>query len=307
MTPAEELLMRIPADAVLAVGTFDGVHLGHQTLLREMRAFARAAGRPAAILTFSPDPQSFFHPERAPGRICDTVSLTALLTPQADPGCLFLHPFTDAFAQQTAQAFADALRGRTLFCGADWRFGAGAQGDPDFLRARGQEVHVVPYATCAAGERISSTRIRAALAAGDLETVSALLGREWSFTQTVIRGRGLAGPGFNVPTANLTFSGRTGEKLAAPAFGVYCAGAVRAADPERRFRAVVNLGTAPTVKDAPHPLAEAHLLDFSGDLYGEELTLSFPRNRLRAEQTFPSLDALRQQILSDIQACREER
>lgn len=305
MTPADGLAATIPADAVLAVGTFDGVHAGHQQLLREMRAFARAAGRPAAILTFSPDPLTFLKPDLAPGRICDTAALTALLTPQADPACLVLQPFTADLARLSAEAFADALRGRTLFCGADWRFGAGAAGDPDFLRERGLEVHVVPYATCAAGERISSTRIRAALAAGDFETVTSLLGRPWSFTQVVTRGRGLAGPAFNVPTANLDFTGRAGETLAAPAFGVYCAEAVRAAEPDRRYRAVVNLGTAPTIKDAPHPLAEAHLLDFTGELYGEEVTLSFPRNRLRAEQTFPSLDCLRQQILADIQACRE--
>lgn len=306
MTPADACLAAIPADAVLAVGTFDGVHPGHQRLLREMGGYARATGRPAAILTFSPDPLTFLHPDSASGRLCDTGALTALLAPWADPGCLFLQPFTADFARLTADAFADALRGRTLFCGADWRFGAGAAGDPDFLRARGQEVRVVPYATCPAGGRISSTRIRAALAAGDLEEVSVLLGRDWSFTQTVTRGRGLAGPAFNVPTANLDFTGRAGERLAAPAPGVYCARAVRAAAPGRVYRAVVNLGTAPTVKAAPHPLAEAHLLDFDGNLYGEELTLTFPSNRLRAERAFPSLDALRQQILADIRACRED-
>lgn len=303
MSSADALLNRIPANAVLAVGTFDGVHLGHQKLLREMQAFARATNRPAAILTFSPDPVTFLKPKQAPGRICDTATLTQLLSAWVEPDHLFIQPFSAEFAQVSAEAFADALRGKTLFCGADWRFGAGAVGDPDFLRARGQEVHVIPYATLD-GERISSTRIRSALADGAFEEVSAMLGRDWSFAQVVSHGRGLAGPTFQVPTANLDFVGLAGEKLAAPAFGVYCAEAVRAAEPGRVYRAVVNLGTAPTVKAATHPLAEAHLLDFSADLYGEEVTLSFHHNRIRAEQTFPSLDHLHQQILADIQSCR---
>ena len=301
MEPAPvETLDALPPGAVVAVGTFDGVHLGHRALLRAMADFAAAAGRPAWVLTFAGSPLSLLDPAHAPGLLMDREAILRQLRLAVPDAHVVVQPFDAAFAALPAEAFAAALRGAAVFCGEDWRFGAGAQGNPDFLRARGFDVHVVPYAHWR-GERVSSTRIRGALAAGALDEAAAMLGRPWAFTGRVVHGRGLAGPTFGIPTANLPYVGRAGERMAPLARGVYRAEAILH---EISWPALVNFGVAPSVKGEPEPLFEAHLLGAEIDLYDANLTLSFDAPLIRPERKFPSLDALRAQIHADLEACQ---
>lgn len=287
----------LPPRAAVAVGSFDGVHVGHQALLRAMLAFAEASGRPACVLTFEGSPRDFLDPSHAPGHILTPGSQArALLDFTAGKATLLRLRFDATLAAMPAADFADRLRGASLFCGADWRFGKGAEGSPAFLRTRGFDVHVIPYAQWA-GARVSSTRIRAALAEGRMDAAAAMLGAPWRFTGTVAHGRGLAGPTFGVPTLNIPY----GPSMAPLAHGVYRAQAALA--DHGTWPALVNFGTAPSVKGEPEPLFEAHLVGASGDFYGATVTLSFASPRLRPERRFPSLDALRAQIHADLAAC----
>lgn len=289
----------LPANAALAVGSFDGFHLGHQALLREMLAYARATGRAACVLTFGQLPLTLLDPAHDPGRIVDDARNLELLRAALSEGeaRLIQQPFTPAFAALPAADFIRLLRGATLFCGEDWRFGAGASGSPETARAAGLEVHIVPYAQWQ-GERVSSTRIRAALQAGEPAAVAAMLGRPWDFCGTVVRGRGLAGASLGFPTLNLPYRGRDGERLVPLARGVYCAQATLGTETRP---ALVNFGVAPTLKTEAAPLFEAHLPGWSGDAYGREVTLTFTHSRLRAERPFAGLEALKAQIAADLE------
>ena len=297
---ADDPLCALPPDAVLAVGAFDGLHLGHQTLIADTLALARAESRPPAILTFTGSPRALLDPLHAPGALFDRRAAQARLHDLAPDATLIFQPFTPAFAAIPAEVFARRLRGATVFCGEDWRFGARAEGTPERLRAWGHDVRVVPYAQWR-GARISSTRIRADLAEGRPDAAAAMLGRPWAFTGRVVRGRGLAGPTFGVPTLNVPYVGRDGERMAPLAHGVYRAVAQIGRD---RWPALLNFGVAPSVKGLAAPLFEAHLIGASGDFYGAEVTLRLADARLRPERKFPSLDALRAQIQADLAACR---
>ena len=301
--PLADTLDALPENAALAVGAFDGLHLGHQALLNAMQAFATATGRPACILTFGQLPLTLLDPTHAPGRIYDDAHLLTLLATRTPAPTLLIHqPFTPAFAALSPEAFARKLRGATLFCGEDWRFGAGAQGTPDFLAARGFAIHRIPYARWQ-NQRISSTRIRAALAQGDLPAVAAMLGRPWAFTGTIIHGRGLAGPTLGTPTLNIPYIGRNGEHLAPLARGVYRATAHIG---PHQWRACLNFGTAPTLKNEPSPLLEAHLLGANGNFYNQTVTLTLAHARLRPERHFPTLGDLQKQIAADLAAIQAE-
>lgn len=299
-------LDELPERAVLAVGTFDGVHLGHQRLLSEMRAFAATSGRPAWVLTFTGHPLQLLDPEHVPGRIQDELSLVSHVSTFVDD--LILQPFTPDFGHLSASAFAERLRTCTVFCGDDWRFGFKAEGSPDFLKALGIDVRVVPYADYR-GERISSSRIRAAMAEGQMDEVAQMLGRTWEFCGQVVHGRGLAGPTFGVPTLNLPYlpASLTGitVPLAPLKRGVYRATAyvLPPQGAPERFPAVANFGVAPSVKQEPEPLFEVHLLGAEGDFYGWDALVQIDTPILRSEQHFDSLEALKAQILQDREAC----
>ncbi len=307
--PPVHALDALPPHATVAVGSFDGVHLGHRALLGEMLAFAEATGRPAAVLTFEAgSPRDFLDPSHAPGHIYDASRQTHWLRELTRERALIVRlRFDAALAAMPAAAFAGRLRGATHFCGEDWCFGKGAEGSPDFLRARGFDVRVVPYVQWA-GARVSSTRIRAALAEGRMEAAAAMLGTPWAFTGTVVRGRGLAGPTFGVPTLNIPYRGRETVRMAPLARGVYRARATLATCGGGRgvWPALVNFGTAPSVKGEAEPLFEAHLLGASGDFYGATATLCFDASLLRPERRFPSFEALRRQIHADLAACGGE-
>ncbi len=284
----------LPERAALAVGTFDGVHLGHQKLLAAMLEVAQATHRTPCVLTFSNSPAAFFRPETAPGRIMDNATLLARLSDLLPEGILLNLPFDAAFAQRSAADFIAALKGATVFCGEDWRFGKAAEGRPSDL----PDVHIVPYAELN-GTRVSSTRIRAAMARGAMDDVAALLGRPWSFTGTVVHGRGLAGTTFGVPTLNIPYP----AERAPLARGVYKAQAELCG---RKTTALLNFGIAPSIKGEASPLFEAHLLDMDGDFYGAEVTLTLDRPLLRAEEKFATLDALTAQILRDLARVRSD-
>ncbi len=281
-------LEALPECAALAVGTFDGVHLGHQKLLRAMQDFARAHNRTACILTFSNPPATFFNPDTAPGRIYTHAAQLARFGEIVPDALILSLPFDETFAQRSAADFTVALKGATVFCGEDWRFGKGAEGSPATL----PDVHVVPYAELA-GARVSSTRIRGAMTRGAMDEVAALLGVPWTFTGTVVHGRGLAGKTFGVPTLNIPYP----PEMTPLARGAYRAWATIN---NIGYTALLNFGVAPSIKGEPFPLFEAHLLNTDDDFYGAEVTLSLKTPLLRPEEKFDSLDTLKAQILRDL-------
>ena len=295
---APRTLADLPPRAALAVGAFDGLHLGHQAILLAMRRHANAHGLPPAILSFERLPAAALDPGRAPGRIQDLDAFNEACRPYAPGGPLLL-PFSPELANLSAEDFARRLQGFTLFCGQDWRFGRGAQGTPALLQSLGIPVHIQPDALWRS-RRIASTRIRAALLEGRLDDAAAMLGRPWSFTGAVAHGRHLAATALGLPTLNLPYAGRRGETLAPLARGVYRA--LAALPDGSRHPALVNFGTAPTLKDEAVPLLEAHLPGFSGDLYGQTVTLFFDAPMLRPERRFPSLNALKAQLHADLAA-----
>jgi riboflavin kinase/FMN adenylyltransferase len=290
-----------PRPAV-AVGTFDGVHRGHQALLSAARDQAgRRHGR-VVVLTFEPHPARVVSPERAPSRLM-TLEQKAEMLEASGVDVLAVLPFTHALAEKSADEFArlvlrDCLRAEEVVVGQNFRFGRGrAGGFPDLERLGAelgfQSLGVPPVLH--EGQPVSSTRIRDALAGGDVAGAAALLGRPYFIDGEVVRGDG-RGRSIGVPTANL----RT-ENETLPAGGVYaCRCRLAPGEPSRP--AVANLGRRPTFGGGD-PTVEAHLLDFDGDLYGRRVRLEFAF-RLRPERTFAGPSDLREQIGRDIEDAR---
>ncbi len=285
--------------ATVALGNFDGVHLGHAAVLRA--AHAARPDSPLAVLTFEPHPREFFRPQDPPFRLTLSAERAAAL---ASLGVEILYelPFDDAFSHLTgAQFCADVLNGGLgaahLACGADFAFGHRRSGDLALLAAQaeafGVGLSVVPPVADVQGP-ISSTRIRRLLQDGYPERAAALLGRPHAIRGEVLHGDA-KGRTIGFPTANI----RLGQHLE-PARGVY---AITARLPGGDMvRGVANIGQRPTVGGTQSRL-EAHLFDFAGDLYGQDLTISL-HHFLRAEQKFPDFQALKAQILLDADAAR---
>ena len=278
--------MRSATRRGLAVGFFDGVHLGHQAIL----------GRAAAALTFSSHPLELLAPERAPRLLMGLDDRIAAIR-ACGVGRVVVMDFTRELAAMPAEAFADALpeEGKSggVLCGDNWRFGAGGRGDAAFLRARGVAVEVVPYASWR-GERISSTRVRAALEAGGMGDAAAMLGRPWSARGEVFAGKGL-GSRIGFPTVNVRLAGLQ-LRLRRGVYAVEACGR----------RGVANYGVAPTMGEGawPEPVLEVH---FPGcgpapsPAAGESLSVAFLRF-LRPEMRFRSVDELRRRIAADCEA-----
>jgi riboflavin kinase/FMN adenylyltransferase len=289
--------LRSPA---VTVGNFDGVHLGHQALLREARECARRWGGDSVVFTFRPHPVKLLAPDLAPPLI-SPYEVKLDLIARCGIDVVIEEPFTRELAEMPPREFAErilvrAIGARVVIVGHDFTFGRGRSGNVETLAALGWELgfEVRPIPAVTAGDLIaSSTKVREFILEGRVRGAAIILGREFSLTGTVVRGveRGRT---LGIPTANL----RTDHELL-PKPGVYaCQAFVRGG----RHPAVVNIGYAPTFEGKELTI-EAHLLDFSADIYGEEMTLQF-RKRLRDERTFPSAEALKQQIARDIEEAR---
>jgi len=285
--------------ATIALGNFDGVHLGHAAVLRA--AHAARPDRPLAVLTFEPHPREFFRPQDPPFRLTLAPERAASL---AALGVVHLYelPFDSAFSHLTAEQFvADvlhrALGAANLACGADFAFGHRRGGDISFLAARAEALGIgltiVPPVADSQGP-ISSTRIRRLLQDGYPERAARLLGRPYAIRGEVMHGDA-RGRTIGFPTANIYL-----KQHVEPARGVY---AVTARLPDgEEVKGVANIGLRPTVGGAESRL-EAHLFDFVGDLYGAELTVAL-RSFIREEKKFESFEALKTQILADAAQAR---
>jgi riboflavin kinase / FMN adenylyltransferase len=286
----------------LAIGVFDGVHLGHQQIIRQTIADARQHEGIALVVTFDRHPNVIVAPDHVPSLIySQPQKLRTIESLGAD--ALLIVRFDKAFSQQTGEEFIRGLardlgRIQSICVGADFVFGHRRSGNVALLKALGQQlnfqVHGLP-AIALNGQTVSSTRIREAIRAGGLDAASQMLGRAYSIAGKVVRGDEL-GHKLGYPTANLDTTG-----LLLPPNGVYAAhGGLRG----RNHRAVLNIGVRPTIQDStPGPRVEVHLLDFSGELYGEEMEVTFVA-KLRDEKKFNSLDELKAQIARDVAEAR---
>ena len=290
-----------PAYPVLTIGVFDGMHRGHQRIFE--RLFEVAAGRPAAAITFDPHPRAVLGPPK-PHRLLSPLDERLALFAQWPLAAAVVLRFDRAIASLSyvefvREALVRQLGARHLVIGFDTRLGNDRAGTPERLIELGAQLgyaveRVEPVAVD--GEVVSSTAIRHALDAGDVEVAARALGRPYRIAGTVVRGRG-RGRGLGIPTANLEVPV---EKLV-PANGVYAA---RARVAGANWAAAVNIGVAPTFAGEGGRSVEAHLLDFDAPIYGEHLELDL-RARLRAERRFPDAAALVAQIGADIAAVRQ--
>jgi riboflavin kinase/FMN adenylyltransferase len=290
------------APVALAVGSFDGVHLGHQAMLAQVLEAARSRGLAPAALTFEPLPREFFAPGEAPARISSLQEKLALLSAAGIRQAL-VERFDARFAAITAEEFeariATTYNARFVMVGPDFRYGAKRRGDPASFAAagarHGYEVRVLPVVGLG-GARVSSTRVREALAHADFEEAARLLGRRYAICGRVVHGA-KRGRGMGFPTANV--------RLARPRpalqgiFAVRCSGVAT-----RGLEGVASLGWNPAVRSTGPATLEAFLFDFSGDLYGRRISLEFVK-KLRDEAHFASLDELAAQIRRDCDAARE--
>lgn len=285
----------------LALGVFDGVHLGHQEVIARAVRAANQRGGMAGLLTFHPHPCQAVRPDKAPPPLMATLSHKERIV--AGLGIRLFVPlhFDAQFAEMEAKDFLMALTAspvRTIAVGEDWRFGRDRTGDVAMLEreavGRGFQLETVAPVMFQ-GERISSTRIRQAIRDGNLDVASQMLGRPYSICGEVLYGNQL-GRSIGFPTANVF----TGNAQLPPA-GVWVVRATVVED-GRTWDGIANLGSRPTVGGGPQQL-EVHLLDFSNDLYGGNLDVQFVKY-LRSEERFPSLEALRKQIESDAISAR---
>jgi riboflavin kinase / FMN adenylyltransferase len=285
----------------LALGVFDGVHVGHQAVIARAVDAVEKDGGLAGVLTFDPHPIRVIAPQKAPNSLLETLEHKARAAADYGVGLFIPLHFDLEVAKMEASEFLDRLMispVRTLAVGEDWRFGHNRSGDVNFLAAeavkRGFTLEAVPP-VMHDGERVSSTRIRQAIRDGNLAAAAHMLGRAYIVCGIVVEGRKL-GRTIGFPTANLA----TGDAQLPPD-GVW---AVRVGHPDGSVSpGVANLGMRPTVDGESRKL-EVHLFDFSGDLYGQELEVRF-ENHLRPEIKFSSLDALRIQIQQDAGDARQ--
>lgn len=287
----------LPSPTVVAIGNFDGVHLGHAALLARLVAHARRLGLPPTVLTFEPHPREFFSPQQAPARLSTLHEKLAMLAEHGVEQVLLCR-FNERFASLSAEAFLEqvlggCLQARQVLVGDDFRFGRGRQGDFSLLQAFGAQqgfgVASLP-SVMVAGERASSSGVRDALARGDMAHAASLLGRPYMMDGRVVHGDKI-GRQLGFATANIRVKHNPLPMTGVFAVEVGVAGG-------GVLTGVANLGIRPTV-GGTRPLLEVHLFDFSGDLYGRHLSVRFV-HRLRAEQRFPDFAALKAQIACDV-------
>jgi riboflavin kinase / FMN adenylyltransferase len=284
----------------LAIGVFDGVHLGHQQIIRQTLTDARQHDGLALVVTFDRHPNTIVAPDHAPPLIYPLPQKIRTIE-SLGTDALLLIEFNRAFSEQSGDIFVRSLardlgRIQSICVGADFVFGHKRSGNVGLLRRLGADLGFLVHDMAALaldGEAVSSTRIRAAIRGADFDSASQMLGRPYAITGTVVVGDQL-GRQLGFPTANLDVQG-----LVLPPNGVYSA-CVTAHGTSKH--AVLNIGTRPTIQTGKNEQRfEVHLLDFVGDLYGAELEVEFV-TKLRDEINFPSLDALRTQIALDLKA-----
>jgi riboflavin kinase/FMN adenylyltransferase len=288
--------------AAIAIGNFDGVHLGHRALIARARELAAARDALAVAMTFDPHPSTLLAPARAP-QLLTSIERRIELLAEAGVDAVVVEPFTRELAGVSPEAFVDgvvilALHARAIIVGYDFRFGQGRTGTVEALRAHGShagiEVAIVPAVTVD-GEIAASTKIRGHLRAGQLARAERMLGRPWDVDGAVVHGaeRGRA---IGVPTANIA-----PEVELAIAPGIYAVTLSVEGGPA--MPAVASLGTNPTFVDDGGLVLEVHVLDWTGDLYDRRVRTTFIA-RLRDEQKFDSVEALVSQIQRDIAEAR---
>lgn len=295
-------LATVSGPVYLAIGVFDGVHLGHRSVLLRALADARAGDGSAVAVTFEPHPAKILRPASAPRLLTASGHKVSLIRALGVEFVLVI-PFTAQFAATPPEDFVLQLHAacrplREICVGHEWSFGRGRAGDLEMLRQMGDRLgfdEVGVPAVQVDGEIVSSTAIRGAVESGDLARACLLLGRDYSILGTVVRGDQL-GRSLGFPTANLSAHN---EQF--PPNGVYAVTAQWRGQP---LKGVANLGVRPTIGSATgERLLELHLLDFDKEIYGEDIEATF-RRRLRGEEKFPTLDALKAQIARDAEEAR---
>ena len=297
----------IPARAdtpiALTIGNFDGVHLGHQAMLERLRHEAAARALPAAVMTFEPHPREFFAPDQAPTRLSslrEKLEILAALGVDRTYVCRFTYDLArtppEAFVERM---LARGLAVRWLLVGDDFRFGARRAGDFKLLQAlataSGYEVESISSVTVA-GRRVSSTAIREALAAGELDLATQLLGRPYSISGRVVAGDRL-GRTLGFPTANIRM-----RHNRPPLQGIFAV-RVHGIGPEP-LPGAASLGVRPTIHAKGAPTLEVYILDFDADIYGRHLRVEFLQ-KLRDEEKFADVETLRKQIARDVEDVRQ--
>lgn len=287
----------------VAIGVFDGMHLGHQQIIRQTINDARPHEAIALIVTFDQHPNAIVAPGKLPPLIYSLPQKLRTIESLGADALLMLR-FDKAFSEQTGEQFIRSLardlgKIQSICVGADFVFGHKRSGNVALLKTLGVELNFAVQGIAAVsldGQPVSSTRIREAIRIGDFDAASQMLGRAYALSAKVVEGDKL-GHKLGFPTANLDTTG-----FVLPPNGVYAAhGTVRG----RTHRAVLNIGHRPTVSQpTPQLRVEVHLLDFSGELYGEEMEVTFVA-KLRDERKFASLDELNAQITRDIAEARK--
>jgi riboflavin kinase/FMN adenylyltransferase len=286
---------------VVTIGSFDGVHLGHQAILKQVKSVAAQLGLPSVVMTFEPQPQEFFSGERAPARLMRLREKVDALFEFGVDQVLCLQ-FNRELRNLTAAEFVrsvlvDGLGTRHLIVGDDFRFGCDRSGDFKMLSEMGETYDFAVQDTETLevdGQRVSSTLVRQILEQGNFERASQLLGKPFTITGRVVYGQQL-GRELGFPTANVQLN-----RYSAPLSGVYAVlvnidGAV--------YQGAANVGLRPTVGDLLKPILEVHLLDFEADLYGRRIEVEFV-TKIRDEEKFTSLDKLIESIQRDVKQIR---
>jgi riboflavin kinase/FMN adenylyltransferase len=285
---------------VLTIGTFDGVHLGHRKIIARLHDLAKTINGESVIFTFDPHPRKVVAPGETTLRLLTTLEEKIVLFEQSGIDHLIIYPFTTEFSKLTYEEFVEQvlvgqIHTKFLVVGYDHKFGKNRQGDFEFLKkcAERHEFEIEKLDVLLMNEsQISSTKIREAIQKGDFDAANAFLGYPFTLHGTVVEGQKL-GRKIQFPTANIQASDP--DKII-PGYGVY---AVEITVMNKKFNGMLNIGSRPTVNNnADNRSIEVHIFDFESDIYGESIELVFFK-KLREEQKFLSIDALKDQLVKD--------
>lgn len=290
---------------VLTIGTFDGVHLGHQKIIKQLNEVAEKKGGESVLFTFYPHPRMVLFPENHGLKLIQTQVEKLDKLERMGLKNVIVHPFTMDFSRLSALAFVrdylvNKLKVKTIVIGYDHQFGKNREGSLKLLQelAPVYDFEVIEIeAQDIDNVNVSSTKIRKALLAGDIEVANAYLGESYEISGQVVHGKEV-GRSINYPTANIALEN---DMKLIPKNGVYAVRGVLA--DKREFFGLLNIGVRPTLEKGQPTTIEVHLLDFNEDLYGQVITLQL-KKRLRDEQEFSSMEALKQQITKDEETVR---